>query len=65
MKILTLDARKAKKLTLRELSELTGISKTTLNDIENNRKSPTLKQLEIISASLDTGITELFSSYYK
>lgn len=65
MKILTWDARKAAGLTLQELSDKTGISKTTLNDIENQIVSPTLIQLEKIAIALDTQITALFTSNYK
>lgn len=65
MKILTWDARKAAGLTLQELSDKTGISKTTLNDIENQVVSPTLIQLEKIAMALDTQITALFTSNYK
>lgn len=65
MKILTWDARKAAGLTLQELSDKTGISKTTLNDIENEVLSPTLIQLEKIAIALDTQITTLFVSNYK
>lgn len=65
MKILTWDARKAARLTLQELSDKTGISKTTLNDIENQIVSPTLIQLEKIAIALDTQITALFTSNYK
>lgn len=65
MKILTWDARKAAGLTLQELSDKTGISKTTLNDIENEVISPTLIQLEKIAIALDTQITTLFVSNYK
>lgn len=48
-----------------KLSKLTGISKTTLNDIENNKISPTIKQLENIAKALDIKITDLFDSRYK
>lgn len=65
MNILTWDARKAAGLTLQELSDKTGISKTTLNDIENEVISPTLIQLEKIAIALDTQITALFTSNYK
>ena len=42
MEILTWQARTKRGLTLRKLEELTGISRTTLNDIENGKVSPTL-----------------------
>ena len=65
MKILTWQARVSKNLTLYQLAERTGISKTTLNTIENGQTSPTLWQLETIAAALDMKICELFESEYK
>ena len=54
-----------KGLTLKQLEALTGIGKTTLNNIENGLVSPTLRQLEAIARALDTKITALFESEYK
>lgn len=62
MDILTWQARTAKGLTLYQLQELTGISKTTLNNIENGKTSPTLNQLEAIACALNVRITDLFQS---
>lgn len=65
MKILTWQARNYKKITLIELSKMTGISKSTLNNIDNEKVSPTLKQLEAIAKALNVKITDLFESEYK
>lgn len=65
MEILTWQARTEKNLTLVQLEELTGISKSTLNTIENGITSPTLRQLEAIAAALEVRITDLFESEYK
>ena len=65
MEILTWQARTEKNLTLVQLEELTGISKSTMNTIENGITSPTLRQLEAIAAALDVKITDLFDSEYK
>lgn len=65
MKILTWQARNNKKLTLVKLSEMTGISKSTLNNIENEKVSPTLAELETIAKALNMKITDLFDSQYK
>ena len=65
MEILTWKARIEKKLTLKQLEELTGIGKTTLNNIENGLVSPTLYQLETIARALNVRITDLFDSEYK
>lgn len=65
MKILTWEARTNKGLTLMELSRKTGIGKSTLNNIENEKVSPTLFQLETIAIALDMKISDLFESEYK
>lgn len=65
MEILTWQARTDGHLTLKQLEALTGISKSTLNTIENGITSPTLRQLEAIAAALDVKITDLFDSEYK
>lgn len=65
MEVLTWQARTEKQLTLKQLETLTGIGKTTLNNIENGLVSPTLRQLEAIARALDTTICNLFESEYK
>lgn len=65
MNILTWQARNSKKITLVKLSGLTGISKSTLNNIENGRVSPTIKQLEVIAKALGVRISDLYESQYK
>jgi transcriptional regulator with XRE-family HTH domain len=65
MKILTWQARNNKKVTLVKLSKMTGISKSTLNNIENEKVSPTIAELEAIAKALGMKITDLFDSNYK
>lgn len=65
MEILTWQARAAHNLTLKQLEKMSGISKTSLNDIENGKIYPTLFQLESIAKALDMKITDLFDSEYK
>lgn len=65
MKILTWQARNSKKVTLVKLSKITGISKSTLNNIENEKVSPTIAELEAIAKALGMKITDLFDSDYK
>lgn len=65
MEILTWYGRNRKNVTLIELSELAGISKSTLNNIENGRVSPTIEQLEIIAKALGCRISDLYESPYK
>ncbi len=65
MKILTWQARHNKKITLVKLSQKTGISKSTLNNIENGKVNPTIKQLETIAKALEVRINDLYESEYK
>lgn len=65
MKILTHQARLKEHISLQALADKTGISKTTLNNIENQTVYPTIKQLELIAIALNTRITALFDSKYK
>ena len=65
MKILTHQARRKEHISLQALADKTGISKTTLNNIENQTVYPTIKQLELIAIALNTRITALFESKYK
>ena len=48
-----------------QLAKKSGIGKSTLNNIENGKVSPTLFQLEMISIALDVKIIDLFGSEYK
>ena len=52
-------------MTLVKLSSKTGISKSTLNNIENGRVFPTILQLESIARALDVKIGDLYESEYK
>lgn len=65
MKILTWKVRSRKSVTLVQLSALTGISKSTLNNIDNGRVSPTISQLEAIAKALGCRISDLYESPYK
>lgn len=65
MKILTWQARNDKRISLVKLSQMTGISKSTLNNIENEKVSPTMAELETIAIALNVRITDLFDSDYK
>lgn len=60
MEILTWQARRNKNLTLIKLAAVTGLSKSTLNNIENGKVSPTLDELEAIAKALNVKITDLF-----
>ena len=43
---------------------MTGISKSTLNNIETYKVSPTAQQLETIAKALNIKISDLISSEY-
>lgn len=62
MEIRVWEARTQKGYTLVQLEGITGISKSTLNNIENGKTSPTLSQLESIASALGVQITDLFDS---
>ena len=65
MQIRLWEARTAKHLILIQLAELTQLSKSTLNNIENAKTSPTLEQLETIAKALNVRISDLYESEYK
>lgn len=65
MRVTLWEKRTEKQFTLIKLAEKTGLGKSTLNNIENNKVSPTLKQLEKIAIALKVRITDLFESEYK
>lgn len=65
MKILLWEKRTENRFTLMELAKKSGIGKSTLNNIENGKVSPTLFQLETIAIALDVKITDLFESECK
>lgn len=59
------EARTKKQLTLKQVAELTQLSKSTINNIENAKTSPTLEQLERIAKALDVKMSDLYNSEYK
>ena len=59
------EVRSQRNITLHELEKMSGISKTTLNDIENGKVSPTIRTLEKIAKSIGCKINDLFESEYQ
>lgn len=53
--------RKKKGVSVRQLAEMTGISKTYISDVENNHKIPTLYTLCLIAAVLEVSPEQLYS----
>lgn len=65
MQIRLWEIRTAKGFTLMQLAGKSGIGKSTLNNIENGKVSPTLFQFEMIAIAMNVKITDLFDSEYK
>ncbi|MGN0466213.1 MAG: helix-turn-helix domain-containing protein [Lachnospiraceae bacterium] len=65
MKILIWKVRTTKNVSLRQLSKLTGISKSTLNNYENGMTIPDILSLELVAKALDCRIQDLYDSDYK
>lgn len=54
--------RKQQRLTLKELSEKSGLSVSFISDIENNRRNPNLQNLNKLSDSLGVPVTNLLET---
>lgn len=65
MNIFLWELRNERGLSDQELANLCGLSKTTINNIENCRTSPTLRQLERLAIALEVGMVDFFDSKYK
>lgn len=65
MKILLNKLRHEKGVTLEELAAKSGISKSTLNRIENEITFPTMEHMEKLAMVLNVRISDLYDSKYK
>ena len=65
MEVLLWERRNEKELSDRALVKLSGLGKSTINNIETEKTSPTLKKLKAIAVALDCKITNLFDDEYK
>lgn len=65
MDLLLWEIRNKKGMTVRELEQISGIPRSTINDIENNKTSPRLVQLEALAKALGVRIGDLYDSEYK
>lgn len=54
-----------KKLSIRQVAILTGVPRSTLNDIISGRTSPRLDTLEQLARGLKARISDLYDSPYK
>ena len=55
-------ARSARNLTLQELAKVTGVTRSMLSQIENNRALPSLMTLQYVSKALDVPMGSFFES---
>lgn len=58
------EIRHKRGITLKELEKLTGLGKTTLNNIENEKVSPTVNEVEMICEALEITFKELMESNF-
>ena len=65
MKILLQEIMRTKNLTVRQVSIMTGVPKSTIEDIASDRTSPRINVLEELAKGLNVHITDLFDSPYK
>lgn len=65
MEILIWEVRNEKGMTIRQLAELSGVPRSTINDLENKRADFRMTQFELLAKALDVGIVDLFDSEYK
>ena len=54
------DIRKSKGYSIMKIKELTGLSKSTISEIENDKSSPTTATLEKIANVLGVPVTDFF-----
>lgn len=65
MKILLDEIMYLKNLSVRQVSIMTGIPKSTVYDIVTGRKIPRIDTMEVIAAGLKIRISDLYESPYK
>lgn len=65
LKILLDEIMYSKNLSVRQVSIMTGIPKSTIYDIMNGKKFPRMDIMEMIAAGLKMRISDLYESPYK
>lgn len=65
MRILLDKIMLSKNLTIRQVSNLTGVSKSSIQRIMNNEISPSADTLELLAKGLKVRISDLLDSPYK
>lgn len=64
MKILLKEIMAEKGLTVRQVEELTGVSKSSISYIKNGRIYPNILTLEMLAKGLGVRMTDLIESEY-
>ena len=65
MKILLGEIMYRKNLTIRQVSILTGVPRSTISDIISGKTSPRMETMEQLAAGLKIRIADLYESDYK
>lgn len=65
MKILLGEIMYKKNISVRQLSIMTGISKSTISNIANGVYSPTMDNMEKLAKALKIRISDLYESPYQ
>ena len=65
MKILLGDIMYKKNLTIRQVSIMTGLPKSTISDIVSDRTIPRMDTMEKLAAGLKIRISDLYESDFK
>ena len=65
MRIILSQIMYKKNLSVRQVSIMTGVSKSAVNKIMNGEVSPTLDTLERLAKGLKVRISDLYESPYK
>lgn len=60
IQMLIYELRTAQKLTLEQLEERSGVSKSEINAIENHKVSPRLDTLKLIADALNCKTSDLY-----
>lgn len=60
IRIVVKDVRLKRKITIKKLSYMTGISTSHLCDIENNNKMPSLIYAVLIANALNVNVNEIY-----
>lgn len=65
MKILLADVMYRKSISVRQLSVMSGVPRSTISDAMNEVHSPTMNNMELFAKALKVRITDIFESEYK